>query len=108
MYVKTSKLGTAQIRWLSELALYDFDIIYQTGCSNLIADALSHRPEVKGENHNLTCSNNDDEEWQVISYSAICAELEGIISGVKIGHALKERIQVVQSAKDDTYGSCKI
>ena len=28
VYVKTSKLGAAQIRWLSELALYDFDIVY--------------------------------------------------------------------------------
>ena len=41
VYVKSSKLGAAQIRWLSELALYDFDIIYRTGKSNLVADALS-------------------------------------------------------------------
>ena len=41
VYVKTSKLGAAQIRWLSELALYDFNIIYRTGKSNLVADALS-------------------------------------------------------------------
>ena len=108
VYVKTSKLGAAQIRWLSELALYDFDIVYPTGRSNLIADALSHRPEVEGENHNQTCSDNDDEEWQAISYYAICEELEGILGGVKVGHALKECIQVVQSAEDNIYGSCKI
>ena len=41
VYVKTSKLGAAQIHWLSELALYDFNIIYQMGKSNLVADALS-------------------------------------------------------------------
>ena len=41
VYVKTSKLGAAQICWLSELALYDFDIVYRTGKSNLVADALS-------------------------------------------------------------------
>ena len=108
VYVKTSKLGAAQIRWLSELALYDFDIVYRTGRSNLIANALSRRPEVEGENHNQTCSDNDDEEWQAISYSTICEELEGVLGGVKVGHALKERIQVVQSAEDDIYGSCKI
>ena len=108
VYVKTSKLGTAQIHWLSELALYNFDIIYQTGHSNLVANTLSRRPEVKGENHNQTCSDNDDEEWQAISYSTICEELEGILGGVKVGRALKERIQVVQSAKDDIYGSCEI
>ena len=107
MYVKTSKLGAAQIRWLSELALYDFDIVYRTGRSNLVADALSRRPEVEGENHNQTGSDNDDEEWQAISYSTICEELEGVLGGVKVGRALKERIQVVQSAEDDIYGSCK-
>ena len=108
VYVKTSKLGAAQIRWLSELALYDFDIIYRTGRSNLVADALSRRPEAEGENHNQTCSDNDDEEWQAISYSTICKELQGIIGGVKVEHSLRERIQVVQSAEDDIYGSCKI
>ena len=41
VYVKSSKLGVAQICWLSELALYNFDIIYHTGKSNLVADALS-------------------------------------------------------------------
>ena len=40
VYIKTSKLGTAQIRWLSELALYDFDIVYRMGKSNLVADAF--------------------------------------------------------------------
>ena len=52
VYVKTSKLGAAQIRWLNELALYNFNIVYRTGRSNLVANALSRRPEVEGENHN--------------------------------------------------------
>ena len=108
VYVKTSKLGAAQICRLSELALYDFDIVYQTGRSNLVANALSCRPEAEGENHNQTCSDNDDEEWQAISYSTICKEIQGIIGGVKVEHSLREHIQVVQSAEDDIYGSCKI
>ena len=108
VYVKTSKLGTAEIRWLSELALYDFNIVYRMGRSNLVADALSRRPEVEGENHNQIASDNDDEEWQAISCSAICAELEGIVGGVKVDRTLRECIQVVQSDKDDIYGSCKI
>ena len=108
VYIKTSKLGAAQIHWLSEWALYDFNIIYRMGRSNLITDMLSCRPEVEGESHNQTCSDNYDEEWQAISYSAICAELEGIIGGVKVGCALRERIQVIQSTEDDIYGSCKI
>ena len=103
VYVKTSKLGTAQICWLSKLALYNFNIVYQAGRSNLITDALSHRPEVKGENHNQVCKDTDDEEWQAITYSTICEELQGIISGVKLEHSLRECIQVVQSVKDDMY-----
>ena len=49
VYVNTRKLGAAQIHWLSELALYDFDIVYRTGRSNLVANALSRRPEAEGE-----------------------------------------------------------
>ena len=30
-YVKESKLGVAQIRWLSKLALFNFDIKYRSG-----------------------------------------------------------------------------
>ena len=48
-YIKSSRLGAAQIRWLSELALYDFNIVYHSGKSNLVADALSRRPEVEEE-----------------------------------------------------------
>ena len=45
-YIWSSKLGAAQICWLSELALNDFDIVYRTRKSNLAADTLSRRPEV--------------------------------------------------------------
>ena len=43
-YVRGSKLGEAQIRWLSKLALFDFDIKYRTGKSNKSVDALSYHP----------------------------------------------------------------
>ena len=61
-YIKTSKLGAAQIRWLSELALYDFDIMYWTGRSNLFADALSHRPKVNEEIAKEATSESDEED----------------------------------------------
>ena len=45
-YVKESKLG-GSIRWLSKLALFNFDIKYRSGKSNQAADALSHHPETE-------------------------------------------------------------
>ena len=53
-HVKESKLGAAQIHWLSELALFDFDFKYQSGKTNLAADVLSHHP------HNLESESEED------------------------------------------------
>ena len=120
VYVKTSKLGVAQIRWLSELALYDFDIIYCTGKSNLVTDALSRRPESPSGNTRER-GDDSDEEWEAISYpvtntrkfysdhntissQVICQELTEIIGGVKISHDLKERIEMVGTAYEDMGG----
>ena len=67
VYVKTSKLGLAQIRWFSELALYNSDIVYRTGKSNLVADALSGRPE-SGNQVDQKGSQDSDEEEEAVSY----------------------------------------
>ena len=37
----TSRLGASQIRWLSDLTLFDFEIKYRVGKTNQVADALS-------------------------------------------------------------------
>ena len=44
-YIQTNKLGASQICWLSELALFNFNIIYRSGKTNQAADALSRCPE---------------------------------------------------------------
>ena len=44
MYVHTSCLRAAQICWLSNLALFDFDIQYHVDKTNQAADALSRWP----------------------------------------------------------------
>ena len=48
-YVKESKLRVAQIRWLSKLALFHFDIKYRSGKLNQAADTLSHHPMTDNE-----------------------------------------------------------
>ena len=114
-YIKSSKLGAAQIHWLSELTLYDFNIIYRTGKSNLVADALSRRPEVEEEVEKEVPPESDDDEWMAVSYQVeekrghissmefnqVISELVG---GTKIDKKLKDCIQVTDVAKEELNG----
>ena len=114
-YIKSSKLGAAQIHWLSELALYDFDIIYRTGKSNLVAGALSRHPEVEEETEKESPPESDDDEWIVLSYQVeeqgghissmefnqVISELVG---GTKIDKKLKDRIHVMDVVKEKLNG----
>ena len=88
-YVRESKLGAARIRWLSELALFDFDFKYRTGKSNKAADALSNCPNDSEEMD----SNLEPEEYETISYAIECEELEEIVDGEKIPQECKVAIQ---------------
>ena len=117
VYVKSSKLGAAQIRWLSELALYDFDIVYRTGKSNLVTDALFRRPESPSDQSN-SGGYNSDEDWEAISYpvthaglvpddqmaissQVISDDLTSVVGGVKINNNLRERIEMVGTAYEE-------
>jgi hypothetical protein len=42
-YLETSKLGATEMRWVSQLSQFDFDIKYRSGKHNQNADALSRR-----------------------------------------------------------------
>ena len=75
-YIQESKLGASQIRWLIELALFDFTIKYQTGHSNRSADALSHHPF--NPSCDVDAESTDSNEVEVISHSATCNEVESI------------------------------
>ena len=117
VYVKTSKLGVAQINWLSELALYDFDIVYRTGKSNLVADALSWRPESDNQ-VDQKGSQDSDEEWEAISYlittkgcipdDHVCIsnqilshEITSIVGGTKLDVKLKECLEIMGTAHEN-------
>ena len=89
-YIKSSKLGAAQIRWLSELALYDFDIVYRNGKSNLVADALSRRPEVEEEVEKEVLPESDDEEWIAVSYQV--EEQGGHMSSMEFNQVISELV----------------
>ena len=75
-YVYTSCLGAAQICWLSDLALFDFEI---TGLGNptrqlmlSVGDLLIPIPHLE--------SSVDDEEWGTISYGMVCQILDHHLS----------------------------
>ena len=89
-YIKSSKLGAAQIRWLSDVMLYDFDIVYWSGRSNLVADALSHRPEVAEEIKKEIPPESDDDEWIVVSYEV--EEQGGHISSMKFNQVISKLV----------------
>ena len=107
-YIQESRLGTLQIQWLSELALFNFTIKYQTGHSNRAADALSHHPF--NPSCNVDAESADSNEVEVISYSATCNEVETIpylvvcealdqcLNGSKIPEALKQEAQDISYA----------
>ena len=116
-YVQESKLGALQIRWLSELALFDFTIKYQTGHSNRAADTLSPHPF--NPSCNFDTESTDSDEVEVISYSATCNEvgtipylvvreaLDKSLNGSKIPEVLKQEAQdiscAVQSIVEEEY-----
>ena len=97
-YVKENKLGAAQIRWLSVLALFNFDIKYRSVKSNQAADALSHHPATDSE----ILSNSESDRYETILYTMMCNELSEIIKGEKLPLELKRAVQteIIQQAPD--------
>ena len=45
-YIKKAKLGATEMRWVAQLAQFDFDIQYRSGRSNVAADSLSRMRRV--------------------------------------------------------------
>ena len=88
-YVKESKLGVAQIRWLSKLALFDFDIKYRSGKSNQAADTWSCHPATDIE----ILSNTESDGYETISYTVMCDDLSEVIKGEKLPLDLKRAVQ---------------
>ena len=89
-YICTSHLGTSQIRWLSNLALFDFEIKYRARKSNQAAGTLSQQP-VNPDSSSQ--SSDDDEEWETISYGMVCQILNHHLDSTKLPYNVKHEVQ---------------
>ena len=76
----------AQIRWLSKLVLFDFDIKYRSGKLNQAADALSHCPMTDNE----ILSDTESDRYKTILYAVMCDDLSEVIKGEKLPLDLKK------------------
>ena len=82
-YVLEIKLGSSQIWWLSELALLDFVIKYQTGHSNRAAFALSHCPFNPSCDDSTNKRESDSDEVEAISYSLFYEDIDLCLNTTK-------------------------
>ena len=57
----TTKLGATEIRWLSDLAVSDFDIKYRSGKTNRNADVLNRKTAHRVEPTNFRINIRDEE-----------------------------------------------
>ena len=88
--IETDASLKAQICWLSDLALFDFDIRYHVGKMNQAAEALSQwpiNPKLSSE------SSDEEEEWEIISYEMVCQILDHHLSSTKIPYQVKYEVQ---------------
>ena len=95
-YIQTSKLGASQICWVSEIALFNFNIIYQSGKSNQAADALSQHPEpnCKLESDD---NDNDSDDPVVLSYATQCDIIKPVLGDTKIPLTIKKKAQAASN-----------
>ena len=82
-YIQTSKLGASQICWLSELALFVFNIQYWLGKTNKAADTLSQCP-VNSDFVIESTSDNDGEDPVILSHSTISNTIKSVLEDIKI------------------------
>ena len=89
-YVCTSHLGAAQICWLIDLTLFDFDLKYRVGKSNQAADTLSRCPVNPDSSSE---SSDDKEEWEAITYQTVCQILNYHLGSSKLPRHLNHEVQ---------------
>ena len=76
----------AQIRWLSELVLFDFDIKHRTGKSNQAVDALSCHHKSNAD----SSSDAKSEEYETKLCKIVSDDLTSVVSGIKLPIDIKK------------------
>ena len=89
-YVHTSHLGAAQIQWLSDLTLFDFEIKYRAGRTNQAGDALSWWPKNSGSSSE---SSDGEEDWKTFTYGMVCQILDYHLNTNKLPYQIKHEIK---------------
>ena len=81
----TAKLNTNGLRWISELANYDFSIKYRKGKKHIDADFLSRNPIDVLENLKMTAKNVVNvEDVSLILTASSRPENEHLLNNIKI------------------------
>ena len=86
-----------QICWLSKLALFNFNIIYQSGKSNQAADALSQHLEPNCNLESDNDSDNDSSDPVMLSYATICNIIKPVLGDTKIPLTIKKKVQAASN-----------
>ena len=92
-YVQTSKLGVSQIHWLSELALFNFNIINRSGKTMQAADTLSRCPE---PNCRLK-SDSDSDDPVMLSHVTMCTTIKLVLGDTRNLFDIKKKAQAASN-----------
>ena len=101
-YVQTSRLGVSQIHWFSDLALFDFNIVYRLGRTNKAADALSQYPEPNCKLER-ECD-TDSEDPVMLLYATICDIIKPVLGDTKIPFAVNKEAQGISNTLEGETG----
>jgi hypothetical protein len=87
-YIDTQKnqLSSRQARWAEFMSQFNYDIIYRQGKDNIVADALSRRPDHK---HTKQIQNNNDNSVSMLNNlntSNIIIDDDSLLKEIKNGY----------------------
>ena len=88
-YIDTQKnqLSSRQARWAEFMSQFDYDIIYRQGKDNIVADALSRRPDHKNINNDNNHKNNENDiSLNNLNSSNIIIDDESLLKEIKNGY----------------------